>query len=107
MRHRSLPYLPTMFSSSLVFAVIYVACVVSWSLLPDLPPHVVMLNLFPQVRALTAPAFLYGLGCAVLYGSFIAAMFVFFYNLWPHCAALVWRQACALARKPGRLRVKK
>lgn len=100
MKHRPLFYLPVMFATSMLFAVIYAACVVSWSLLPDLPPHAVMLNLFPQVRLLTAPAFLYGLFCAVVYGSFIAAIYVFFYNLWPHCAAFVWQQARSLARRP-------
>jgi hypothetical protein len=100
MRHKPLPYLPTMFATSMLFAVTYIACVVSWSLLPELPPHAVMLNLFPQVRLLTASTFLYGLVCAVVYGSFIAAIFVFFFNLWPHLAALVWQQARSLARRP-------
>lgn len=101
MRHNPLPYLAAMFATSMLFAVIYVACVVSWSLLPDLPPHAVMLNLFPQVKLLTGPTFLYGLVCAVVYGSFIAAIFVSFYNLWPHLAVLVWQQARLLARRPS------
>ena len=101
MSHRSLSYRATMFATSALFAVIYVACVVSWSLLPDLPPHAAMLNRFPQARLLTGPAFLYGLVCAIVYGSFIAATFVFFYNLWPHLALLVWQQARSLAHRPG------
>jgi hypothetical protein len=101
MRHKPLPYSATMFATSMLFAMIYIACVVSWSLLPDLPPHAVMLSLFPQVELLTGPTFLYGLVCAVVYGSLIAAIFVSFYKLWPHLAAFVWQQARLLARRPN------
>ena len=96
MKHQPLAYLPAMFATSMLFLVIYTACIVSWTLLPDLPPHAMMLALFPQVRLLTPVTFLYGLVCAVIYGSFVAAVFVFFYNLWPRFAAAVAGRKAAM-----------
>ena len=89
MKHEPPAYSAPMFATSMLFALLYTACIVSWSLLPDLPPHAMMLSLFPQVTQITPLGFLFGFVCALVYGSFIAAAFVFFYNLWPRVASLV------------------
>jgi ABC-type multidrug transport system permease subunit len=89
MGYRALAYLPAMFATSMLFLVIYAACVVSWSLLPDLPPHAAMLKLFPQVRLLTTVSFLFGLVCSIVYGLFVAGVFVLSYNLWGRCSAFL------------------
>jgi hypothetical protein len=89
MQRSPLAYPAPIFATSMLFAVVYTAGIISWRLLPDLPPHAVMLSLFPQVSLITPFGFLFGLVCAVIYGAFISALFVFFYNLWPRVAALM------------------
>jgi hypothetical protein len=82
-RYQSLPYLPAMFASCMLFQTIYVLCVALWLVLPDLSGHLLLTNIFPQFRLLDLPSFVYGLILSALYGWFVAAAFVFFYNLWP------------------------
>ena len=88
-RHQSLPYLPAMFATCMLFQLLYVACIAAWSLFPDLPGHAAMIDLFPQFKLLDVPSFIYGLVASMIYGWFIAAAFVFFYNLWPSVASVI------------------
>ena len=88
-RHQSLPYLPAMFATCMLFQLLYVACISAWSLFPDLPGHAAMIDLFPQFKLLDVPSFIYGLVASMIYGWFIAAAFVFFYNLWPGVASII------------------
>ena len=88
-RHQPLPYLPAMFATCMLFQVLYVACIISWSLFPNIPAHTAMINLFPQFQLLDVPSFIYGLVASMIYGWFIAATFVFFYNLWPSVASMI------------------
>ena len=89
-RQQALPYLPAMFGACMLFQVTYVLCIISWSLFPDLPGHAVMINLFPQFKLLTVGSFIYGLILSMFYGWFVAATFVFFYNLWPSFASVIF-----------------
>jgi hypothetical protein len=85
-----LPYLPAMFATCMLFQVLYVACIVSWSHFPDLPGHAAMINLFPQFKLLDVPSFIEGLVLSMIYGWVVAATFVFFYNLWPRFASVIF-----------------
>lgn len=82
-RTEPLPYLPPMFAACMLFQTIYVLCVVLWAFFPELSGHALLTNIFPQFRLLDAPSFFYGLILSAMYGWFVAAGFVFFYNLWP------------------------
>ena len=49
-----------------------------------------MVDIFPQFKLLDIPSFVYGLIASAMYGWFVSAVFVFFYNLWPSVARLIW-----------------
>lgn len=88
-KYHPLPYLPTMFGACMVFMTAYVGCLVLWTLLPTLPMHALLTTIFPQFELLTLTSFLYGLIASAVYGWLVAAVFVFFYNLWGTIARLV------------------
>ncbi len=90
-RAEPLPYLPAMFATCMLFQVIYVLCVVLWVFFPELQGHVILLDLFPQFKLLDLPSFIYGLVASAVYGWVVSGVFVFFYNLWPSFAELIWR----------------
>ena len=83
-------YLPAMFATCMLFQVLYILCVVAWVFFPQLAGHAALLQVFPQFRLLDAPSFLYGFVMSMFYGWFVSAVFVFFYNLWPAAASLVF-----------------
>ena len=85
-----LPYLRTMFAACMLFQVLYVLCVAFWAVFPDLKGHALLIALFPQFKLLDVPGFIYGLVASAMYGWFVAAIFVFFYNLWPSLADLIF-----------------
>jgi hypothetical protein len=85
-----LPYLRTMFAACMLFQVLYVLCVAFWTVFPDLKGHALLIALFPQFKLLDVPSFIYGLVASAMYGWFVAAIFVFFYNLWPSLADLIF-----------------
>ena len=89
-REQQLPYLPAMFATCMLFQVLYVLCVAMWFIAPDLAGHAVLTQIFPQFSLLTLPSFIYGLVLSMFYGWFVAATFVFFYNLWPRFASLLF-----------------
>ena len=89
MKGRSLPYLPAMFANCMLFQSLYVLCVGIWLIAPDLAGHTALTQIFPQFRLLDIPSFIYGLVLSMMYGWFVSAVFVFFYNLWPSFAALI------------------
>ena len=78
-----------MFASCMLFQTLYVLCVAMWLASPDLSGHLLLTNIFPQFRLLDLPSFVYGLILSAIYGWFVAAVFVFFYNLWPAFLRLV------------------
>ena len=75
-RHPSLPYLPAMFASCMLFQTLYVLCVAMWFAFPDLSGHVLLTNIFPQFRLLDLPNFFYGLILSAIYGWFVSVVFV-------------------------------
>lgn len=77
-----LPYLPAMFGACMLFQTLYVACLALWAFFPSLPGHAVLREVFPQFELLTPWSFIYGLVASAIYGWIVAAVFVFFYNLW-------------------------
>ena len=81
-RYQELPYLPAMFGACMLFQTLYVVCLVLWALFPALPAHHVLEDIIPQFELLTLWSFLYGLVASAVYGWIVAAVFVFFYNLW-------------------------
>ena len=85
-----LPYLPTLFATCMLFQVLYVLCVAVWAVVPDLSGHALLIDIFPQFKLLDLPSFFYGLIMSAMYGWLVAAVFVFFYNLWPSLARLIW-----------------
>jgi hypothetical protein len=87
-----LPYLPAIFATCMLFQVLYVLCVAAWAAFPELSGHAVLTEIFPQFRLLDVPSFLYGLIASGLYGWFVSAVFVFFYNLWPSFSVLIFGQ---------------
>ena len=93
-RQPALPYLPAMFGACMLLQTLYVLCVAAWFIAPDLAGHVVLTTIFPQFQLLTA-SFIYGLILSMLYGWFIAATFVFFYNLWPSFASVIFGRKTA------------
>jgi len=86
-RQRSLPYVRTMFASCMLFQTLYASCVALWLAFPELSGHLLLTDAFPQFRLLDLPSFIYGLVLSGIYGWLVAAIFVFFYNLWP---SLLW-----------------
>lgn len=86
-----LPYLPAMFATCMLFQVIYLLCVVLWIFFPELQGHVILLDLFPQFKLLDLPSFVYGLVSSAVYGWIVSSVFVFFYNMWPRFAGVIWR----------------
>lgn len=88
-RYHSLPYLPAMFASCMLFQVIYVLCVALWAVFPDLKGHALLIDIFPQFQLLDVPSFFYGLIASAIYGWFMAVVFVFFYNLWSSFARVI------------------
>lgn len=73
-----------MFASCVLFQMLYVLCVALW-----LAGHLLLINTFPQFRLLDLPSFVFGLILSAVYGWFVAALFVFFYDLWPAFQRLV------------------
>lgn len=90
-----LPYLRTMFAACMLFQVVYVLCVVLWFGFPGLKGHELLPVIFPNFTLLTLGSFIYGLIASMIYGWIAAIIFVFFYNLWPSVAALVFGQRAA------------
>lgn len=87
-----LPYLRPMFATCMLFQVIYVLCVFLWLALPDLKGHALLPAVFPNFTLLTVGSFIYGLIASMIYGWIAAVIFVFFYNLWPSLAVLLFGQ---------------
>ncbi len=85
-----LPYLPTMFATCMLFNVIYVLCVALWLFFPDLKGHALLSDIFPGFRFLDVFSFIYGLIASSVYGWFVAIVYVFFHNLWPGFARVVF-----------------
>jgi hypothetical protein len=88
-RYHPLPYLPSMFGACMLFMTLYIACLALWWFVPALPAHAILADLFPQFELLTIPSFFYGLIASAIYGWFMAAVFVFFYNLWGWLARMI------------------
>jgi len=93
-----LPYVRTMFATCMLFQVIYVLCVLLWLAYPDLKGHYLLPAIFPNFTLLTLGSFIYGLVASGIYGWIVAVTFVFFYNLWPTLAAILFGQK-AVARR--------
>jgi hypothetical protein len=79
----------------MLFQVIYVLCVILWLALPDLKGHALLLAVFPNFTLLTVGSFIYGLIASMIYGWIAAIIFVFFYNLWPPIAAVLFGERIA------------
>jgi hypothetical protein len=76
-----LPYLRTIFATSMLFQVAYVLCVILWLASPELQGHTLLPAIFPNFTLLTIGSFLYVLIACMIYGWIAAALFVFFFNL--------------------------
>ncbi|HKQ10062.1 MAG TPA: hypothetical protein VJS85_02640 [Rhizomicrobium sp.] len=87
-KSQPLAYMPAMFATCMLFQVIFVLCTALWILFPDLKGHALLAEIFPGFRLLDVTSFVYGLVASGLYGWFVAAVFVFFNNLWPRVARL-------------------
>lgn len=85
-----LDYLPAMFATCMLFQTIYLICVVLWMLFPELKGHIILMNIFPEFTLLDIPSFIYGMVASAMYGWIVAAIFVFFYNLWPRFAGAIF-----------------
>ena len=81
-KYHPLPYWPAMFGACMLFQTLYLACLALWALLPALSAHAMLASIFPQFELLTPLSFIYGLVASMIYGWVMAAVFVFFYNLW-------------------------
>ena len=92
---KSLPYLPTMFATCMLFQVIYVLCVLLWLAFPELKGHALLPAFFPNFTLLTFGSFVYGLIASMVYGWLAAIIFVFFYNLWPSVAHVLFGKRAA------------
>jgi hypothetical protein len=91
-----LPYLQPMFATCMLFQTIYVVCIALWIVFPDLQGHALLTDFFPQFKLLDVVSFFYGLFMSAIYAWFVAVIFVFFYNLWPHFAHLIWGKKATL-----------
>jgi hypothetical protein len=100
-RYHPLPYLPTMFGACMLFMTIYVACLALWAAFPALPGHAVLADILPQFELLTLPSFFYGLIGSAIYGWFVAAVFIFFYNLWGGIARVVTGGSARVNSEPA------
>jgi hypothetical protein len=89
-------YLQTMFATCMLFQTIYVACIALWIVFPDLKGHALLTDIFPQFQLLDVVSFIFGLIMSAIYAWFVAVIFVFFFNLWPHFAHLIWGKRAAL-----------
>jgi hypothetical protein len=89
-KYKSLTYLQPMFGACMLFQVLYVLCVALWLVAPGLKGHAILVTLFPDFQFLDVPHFIYGLIASGVYGWAAAGIFVFFYNLWPRFAALIF-----------------
>lgn len=87
-----IPYLRAMFATCMLFQVIYILCVALWIFFPELRGHALLVDIFPQFKLLDVTNFIYGLIASGVYGWIVSAIFVFFYNLWPSVARIVWRR---------------
>lgn len=85
-KFQPLAYRPAMFATCMLFQVVFVLCTALWILFPDLKGHALLAEIFPGFRLLDVTSFVYGLIASGLYGWFVAAVFVFFNNLWPRVA---------------------
>ena len=88
-RQQQLPYLPAMFAACMLFQSLYLLCILLYFLAPGVPGHALLTQTFPTFNLLDVPSFFYGLVMSMMYGWFIAVIFVFFYNLWPRFAAVL------------------
>ena len=91
------PYLRTMFATCMLFQVVYLLCVLLWLGFPDLKGHALLPAIFPNFTLLTWSSFIYGLIASMIYGWITAIIFVFFYNLWPSVAVVVFARKAAAA----------
>jgi len=87
-KSQTIPYLPTMFGTCMLFQTLYVFCVALWFLFPDLRGHIILTDIIPGFQLLDARNFLYGLIAMAVYGWLVAVIFVFFFNLWPSFARI-------------------
>ena len=90
MKAQALPYMPAMFATCMLFQTIYVLCVALWVVFPNLNGHAMLTVIFPGFGLLSVISFLYGLVASAVYGWSVAIIFVFFYNLWPGFARIVY-----------------
>ena len=90
-----LPYLRTMFATCMLFQVIFVLCAALWFVEPELKGHAILTAIFPGFALMTIGSFIYGLVMSMIYGWVVAIIFVFFYNLWPTFASIVFARAAA------------
>lgn len=81
--HTPLLYLPNMFATCMLFMTAYTLCVMLWLWMPGMPGHAVLAALIPSFKFLDVANFCYGMMMSAIYGWFVAATYVFFYNLWP------------------------
>ena len=81
-KYHPLPYLPAMFGVCMLFQTLYLACLALWAIFPGFPAHAILADVFPRFELLTLSSFIYGLIASAIYGWIVAAVFVFFYNLW-------------------------
>jgi len=71
-----------MFGACMLFQTLYIVCLALWAAFPSLPGHQALSQIFPQFELLSVWSFIYGLIASAIYGWIVAAVFVFFYNLW-------------------------
>ena len=95
--YHPLPYPPAMFGACMLFQTLYIACLALWAIFPALPAHALLADAFPQFELLTLSGFIYGLIATAIYGWIVAAVFVFFYNLWITLARALWAKERATA----------
>jgi hypothetical protein len=84
-----------MFATCMLFQTVYVLCVILWLVFPALKGHELLVAIFPNFRLLTIGSFIYGLIASMFYGWIAAITFVFFYNLWPSLAVVLFGRRIA------------
>ena len=67
-----LPYLRTMFSTCMLFQVIFSLCALLWLAYPDLKGHSLLPAIFPNLTLLTIGSFIYGFILSGVYGWVVA-----------------------------------
>jgi hypothetical protein len=90
MKPQPILYLPAMFATCMLFQVTFILCVAAWSVFPDLKGHELLTYVLPGFKLLDVTSFIYGLLASAVYGWFVASVFVFFHNLWPTVARIVY-----------------